>query len=188
MTNRDFVLWLKDYLRKVDEVPNWHILWSKLNSITDVQTYPTEDVNHLSKVNCTPGEEILSQFSTPIKECINRGTKLGINPTKVIRTHPRMVGEDGVDRTEEYINLPANQFEWSGGKLMYNGEGIFPGKVFVDGVEYKPNHRFISDVPSEHRTKTDEDLDLPLNSDLWASLGRNNPEECSGSLNFPISR
>ena len=51
MTNRDFVLWLKDYLIKVDEVPNWHILWNKLNSITDVQTYPMEDINYLSSMN-----------------------------------------------------------------------------------------------------------------------------------------
>ena len=97
MTNRDFVLWLKDYLVKVDEVPNWHILWSKLNSITDVAVYPIEDVNHLSSMN-----KVSDYPDVYGNTLVSHGVT--IDPAKVIRTHPRMVGEDGVDRTQEYVD------------------------------------------------------------------------------------
>ena len=86
MTNRDFVLWLKDYLIKVDEVPNWHILWNKLNSITDVQTYPMEDINYLSSMN-----KVSDYPDVYGNTLVSHGVT--IDPAKVIRTHPRMVGE-----------------------------------------------------------------------------------------------
>lgn len=105
MTTRDFVLWLKEYLVKVNEVPQWHILLSKINSITDVQTYPIEDVNHL--------------------------TKLNVDPNKVIHTHPRMIGEDGIDNTAKYFDKRLEKISGQPLKPIYERPCTIKKTLFI---------------------------------------------------------